>query len=128
MMVSSKTRKTVLVVEDNADSRGMMEAYLKKIGYIPILAEDGKAAIETAIQYLPDMILMDVAMPTMNGVEAATILRSTRRTADIPIVAVTAHGRFIPREVTSELFTEVVEKPIDLKALKPLIEKHVRRN
>ena len=128
MMVSSKTRKTVLVVEDNADSRGMMEAYLKKIGYIPILAEDGKAAIETAIQYLPDMILMDVAMPTMNGVEAATILRSTRRTADIPIVAVTAHGRFIPREVTSELFSEVVEKPIDLKALKPLIEKHVRRN
>lgn len=125
-MASAQIAKKVLIVEDNADTRDMMDIYVKKIGYTPILAQDGKNAIETAIQYLPDIILMDVAMPTINGVEAATILRSTRRTANIPIVAVTAHGQAIPGEVTNELFNEIVQKPFDLKILEPLIKKHVR--
>lgn len=125
-MASAQMAKKVLIVEDNADTRDMMDIYVKKIGYTPILAQDGKNAIETAIQYLPDIILMDVAMPTINGVEAATILRSTRRTANIPIVAVTAHGQAIPGEVTNELFNEIVQKPFDLKILEPLIKKHVR--
>jgi two-component system, cell cycle response regulator DivK len=82
----------VLVVEDYQDAREMYAAYLQFSGYRVAEATDGFEAIEKSIQLLPDIILMDLALPKMDGWEATRRLKSDERTRDIPIVALTGHA------------------------------------
>jgi two-component system cell cycle response regulator DivK len=82
----------VLVVEDYQDAREMYAAYLQFSGYRVAEATNGIEAIEKAIQLLPDIILMDLALPKVDGWEATKRLKSDPRTKDIPIVALTGHA------------------------------------
>lgn len=82
----------VLVVEDYQDAREMYAAYLQFSGYRVAEATDGFEAIEKSIELLPDIILMDLALPKMDGWEATRRLKSDERTRDIPIVALTGHA------------------------------------
>ncbi len=82
----------VLVVEDYQDAREMYSAYLQFSGYRVAEATNGLEAIETAIQLLPDIILMDLALPKVDGWEATKRLKSDPRTKGIPIVALTGHA------------------------------------
>jgi CheY-like chemotaxis protein len=82
----------VLVVEDYQDAREMYAAYLQFSGYRVAEATDGFEAIEKTIELLPDIILMDLALPKMDGWEATRRLKSDERTKDIPIVALTGHA------------------------------------
>jgi CheY-like chemotaxis protein len=82
----------VLVVEDYQDAREMYAAYLQFSGYRVAEATDGFEAIEKTLELLPDIILMDLALPKMDGWEATRRLKSDERTKNIPIVALTGHA------------------------------------
>ena len=82
----------VLVVEDYQDAREMYAAYLQFSGYRVAEATNGLEAIEKTLELLPDIILMDLALPKMDGWEATRRLKSDARTKHIPIVALTGHA------------------------------------
>jgi two-component system, cell cycle response regulator DivK len=82
----------VLVVEDYQDAREMYAAYLQFSGYRVAEATNGLEAIDKAIQLMPDIILMDLALPKVDGWEATKRLKSDPRTKHIPIVALTGHA------------------------------------
>jgi CheY-like chemotaxis protein len=80
----------ILIVEDNPDMRDLLALRVQLTGYTPVLASHGKEGVEKANAERPDLILMDMMMPVMDGWEAARILRASRETKDIPILATTA--------------------------------------
>jgi two-component system cell cycle response regulator DivK len=82
----------VLVVEDYQDAREMYAAYLQFSGYRVAEATNGLEAIEKTIELMPDIILMDLALPKVDGWEATKRLKSDERTKHIPIVALTGHA------------------------------------
>ena len=92
-MNKQETAQTlVLVVEDYQDAREMYAAYLRFSGYRVVEATNGLEAIEKTIELLPDIILMDLALPKIDGWEATKRLKSDERTKHIPIVALTGHA------------------------------------
>ena len=80
----------VLIVEDYPDMRELLRLILKSLGYIPVLASHGKEGLEKAISEKPRLILMDIRMPIMDGLEAARALRDHPDTKEIPILLMTA--------------------------------------
>jgi CheY-like chemotaxis protein len=80
----------ILVVEDSPDIRGLWLAWLTLSGFVVDEAENGVEAIARARDHRPDLVLMDLSMPIMDGVEAIRRLRAESSTADVPIIAVTA--------------------------------------
>jgi len=91
-MNDSKNSPLVLVVEDYQDAREMYAAYLQFSGYRVAEATNGIEAIEKANQLMPDIILMDLALPKMDGWEATRRLKLAEQTRHIPIVALTGHA------------------------------------
>ena len=92
MSKSDAGQVLVLVVEDYQDAREMYTAYLQFSGYRVAEATDGLEAVEKSIELLPDIILMDLALPRMDGWEATRRLKLDERTRHIPIVALTGHA------------------------------------
>ena len=86
------SKKKVLVVDDNEDNREILVFRLQQLGFEVLVASNGKEAIEAASQAKPDVILMDLRMPVMDGWEATRALRQTEWGKDLPVVAVTAHA------------------------------------
>jgi two-component system cell cycle response regulator DivK len=82
--------KRILVVEDDADNRRIVVKVLTLEGYEILEATDGRSAIEVALDEHPDLIIMDLAMPGLDGWEASRRLKADPRSADIPIIALTA--------------------------------------
>jgi two-component system cell cycle response regulator DivK len=116
-------KKIVLVAEDYADVRRMTKLMLESCGYNVIEAEDGLEAFEQAKAHHPDVILMDIAMPLINGITAARLIRSNEKSKDIPIVAVTAYGN--EYRVGEDFgFDEVISKPIDVHDLRELVGRY----
>lgn len=87
----------ILIVEDNPDMRDLLALIVERSGYHPILASHGKEGLEKATVEKPDLILMDMMMPVMDGWEAARALRANPDTKNIPILATTA--LFRPHEL-----------------------------
>ena len=91
-MMDTSRKPLVLVVEDYQDAREMYAAYLQFSGYRVAEATNGVEAIEQAQELMPDIILMDLALPKMDGWEATRRLKNDDRTRNIPIVALTGHA------------------------------------
>lgn len=87
-----RASKTVLIVEDNPDNLAIYRTFLEHIGYQVIAARDGVEGIQQAELHLPDLILMDISIPKLNGLQATARLKAKEATARIPIVALTAHA------------------------------------
>ena len=85
-------KKKILVVDDNEDNREILVFRLQRLGFEVLVASNGKEAIETASQAKPDVILMDLRMPVMDGWEATRAIRQTEWGKDLPVVAITAHA------------------------------------
>ena len=112
----------VLLVEDVEDTRLFMRLALEDQGFIVFEAEDGLAAVASAERDTPDVILMDLTLPRMDGFAAAKLMREKRELQNVPIIAVTAHQETGFRTDAKESgFDAYVTKPIDINSLKELI-------
>jgi len=110
----ASTGQTLLLVEDNEDNRIIYTTVLRHLGYEVFEAQDGVEAVELARTVQPDLILMDISIPRLDGWEATRILRGDPRTSAIPIIALTAHALADDRERASEVgFSAYLAKPIE---------------
>jgi len=113
---------SVLLVEDVEDARYYMRLELEHRGYIVIEAEDGAKAVEIALREHPDIILMDLTLPVMDGLAATAMIRDDARMRDVPIIAVTAHQETDFRAgAKASGFNAYVTKPIDIEWLSELM-------
>ncbi|MCM3901764.1 MAG: response regulator [Pyrinomonadaceae bacterium] len=114
---------TVLIVEDVEDARLFMRLELEQRGYLVSEAEDGAKAVEIALREHPDIILMDLTLPVMDGLAATAMIRNDEQMSRIPIIAVTAHQESDLRsEAKASGFDAYVTKPIDVPWLNELIK------
>jgi two-component system cell cycle response regulator DivK len=114
---------TVLVVEDDEDSRYLMRLELENLHYLVVEAENGEQAVEVAERDRPDIILMDLTLPVMDGIAATEKIRATDGLSAVPIIAVTAHQETDFREGAKAAgFDAYVTKPIDINWLSELIK------
>jgi CheY-like chemotaxis protein len=112
----------VLLVEDFEDTRLFMRLELEELGFIVFEAENGQVAVETAIREQPDVILMDLTLPLMDGFEATKLIRQNEALKNVPVIAVTAHQEDDFRsDAKASGFDAYVTKPIDVNWLKELI-------
>ena len=108
----------ILLVEDNEDNRDMLSRRLERKDFIVVLAVDGQEGVNKAKEELPDIILMDMSLPVMDGWEATNVLKSTPETENIPIIALTAHAMSSDREKAIEAGCDDYDtKPVDFKRL-----------
>jgi two-component system cell cycle response regulator DivK len=82
----------ILVVEDDEANQELVIRFLKRAGHRVLLAMDGSSGVRSALEHTPDLILMDLGLPGMDGWEAAQLIKSSARTSHIPIIALTAHA------------------------------------
>jgi CheY-like chemotaxis protein len=116
-------RGVILLAEDNMPNVLTIGEYLESYGYGIVVAHDGLEAIAKAEQVNPDVILMDIQMPAMDGLEATRRLRANPRFTSTPIIALTALAMPGDRERCLEAgATEYMSKPVSLKALRETIE------
>jgi CheY-like chemotaxis protein len=116
--------KKVLIVEDYADVRMIMRILIGLRGYEVIEAADGYEAMEKAKQHRPDLILMDLAMPILDGFIATQILRESEDTRQIPIIALTAFDNYHEKAIKAGC-NEVIKKPLDFQRLEPLFNHYL---
>ena len=119
----------ILVVEDNQDNREMVVKVLKFNGYEVIEAVDGEEGIEKAKTEAPDLILLDIYLPKMDGYEVAKRLKGDTDLRDIPVIALTAHAMKGNREQALAAGCDgYISKPIDIRELPKQIEQFLRPN
>ncbi|HQT42931.1 MAG TPA: response regulator [Halothiobacillus sp.] len=114
----------ILLVEDNEMNRDMLSRRLVRRGYEVLLAVDGAEAIETAQAHQPDLILMDMSLPVLDGWEATRALRANATTHRIPVIALTAHAMEGERSKALEAGCDDFDtKPVELPRLLDKIER-----
>jgi CheY-like chemotaxis protein len=117
--------KKVLIAEDYADTRTMMRYLLQHFGYEVLEAEDGQEAVDKTKANHPDLILMDISMPVMDGLTATQIIRQTNGFGKVPIIAVTAYGKSYYRQAMEAGCDDLINKPLDFDNLQPILEQYL---
>jgi CheY-like chemotaxis protein len=114
----------ILLVEDQEMNRDMLSRRLKKRGYEVLIAVDGAEGLEKARAEAPELILMDMSLPVIDGWEATRRLKADEATRGIPVVALTAHAMSTDREKALEAGCDAYEtKPVELPRLLETMEK-----
>lgn len=114
--MSAPSKKVILIVEDNDKNMKLARDILQAKGYSTLEAITGEEGVRVAKEKTPDLVLMDIQLPGINGIEAFTQLRADSRTAGIPVIAFTASVTASDRsQVTAAGFDAFLSKPIDLK-------------
>jgi len=117
-MAKKTGTSTILVIEDYTDSRTLLSSLLRARGYKVVEARDGKEGVLQANRITPDLILMDLAMPEMDGVEAARQLRQRNTLSRTPIFAISAYATAdVKRDAIAAGCAEVFAKPLDIESL-----------
>lgn len=120
------SKKKILIVDDEPDIVTNMEMFLESNGYDILQAFDGKEALEKTRQYQPNLILLDIMMPHINGLQVCRTLKTHKETKHIPIIIVTAKTQTDEVvEATKAGADEYITKPFELKELLSKIEKHL---
>jgi len=118
--------ETILIVEDNPLNRKLVETVLKPHGYRLLVSVDGEEAIKVATHEGPDLVLMDMQLPKIDGYKATQILKSQPRTAHIPIVAMTAYAMAEEREKAQAAGCDgYITKPINTRAFPGQVRAHL---
>jgi two-component system cell cycle response regulator DivK len=119
----------ILLVEDNEMNRDMLSRRLLRKGYAVVLAEDGGEGVDKAAANMPDLILLDMSLPVLDGWEAARQLKASPKTGSIPIIALTAHAMSGDKEAALEAGCDDYDtKPIDFPRLLEKMESLLRRS
>lgn len=114
---------TILLVEDNEMNRDMLSRRLLRRGYAVVTAVDGESGVEMARAKRPQLILMDVGLPNIDGLEATRRLKGDTRTRDIPIIVLTAHAMTSDREQAIEAGGDDYDiKPVEIERLDAKIQ------
>ena len=118
--------KLILIVEDEPKNITLLRDLLQVSGYSTIEATDGKQGVELAKSKKPDLILMDVQMPKMDGLEATLILKADATTSNIPILALTSYAMKGDKERILEAGCDgYLAKPIDIKELLKIVAEYL---
>jgi CheY-like chemotaxis protein len=114
--------KTVLIVEDYEDTREFMKFLLETYGYKVIEAGDGIEAIDRVKRQHPDLVLMDISLPVVDGLTATRAIREfdidPKR---LPIIAVTAFGKYHYQKAIDAGCDDLIDKPVDFDVLEPIL-------
>jgi two-component system cell cycle response regulator DivK len=120
--MTGKPRK-ILLVEDNEENYEMLSRRLSRRGYVVAIARDGQQAVDMALAEAPDLILMDLNMPVLDGWAATRQIRASQKTSSVPIIALSAHGMAGDRETALEVGCDDYHtKPVELTRLLAQIE------
>ena len=118
--------KTVLLVEDNEDNLVVYRTILEHVGYKVIEARDGEEGVLQARQHRPDLILMDISIPKIDGWEATQRLKSDANTREIPIIALTAHALEEDRQKAVQAGCDgYLAKPVEPRRVVQEVERFV---
>jgi CheY-like chemotaxis protein len=116
--MTPQNASTILVVDDYSDNRTLLSAWLRAKGFKVVEAEDGKQGVLQANRAHPDLILMDLAMPELDGVEATRQIRERQTLSQTPIFAITAYGTYdVKQDALAAGCNEVFTKPLELESL-----------
>ena len=107
----------ILVVDDSDDTREMMAKLLELEAFTVVTAEDGSAGLNIADAELPDLIITDINMPNLNGIEMIKQLRKRARFESVPIMAITAYGNGVAKEALKAGADRATTKPVRFNAL-----------
>lgn len=118
-------QKTILVVEDYPDTRSFMRFILEDYGYEVLEAENGEKAVETVKSQTPDLVLMDMSMPIMDGLTATKTIRRLDGMSRLPIIAITAYGKSYYRQAMEAGCDDLINKPLDPATLKPILNQYL---
>jgi CheY-like chemotaxis protein len=119
---------TILVVEDTPDTREMVKYMLELGGFRVLEAKDGLEAVEIALKEQPDLILMDMSLPVMDGCQATRLIRKRPELASVPIIACTARNRWEWRgKAILAGCTDFMTKPLDSDGLANMLSRHLQR-
>lgn len=105
--------RTILVVDDSVDNRVVYGGFLEFLGFEVVEAVNGDEGVRRARQFMPDLILMDVGMPVMDGIDATRVLKGDPRTSQIPLLILTAHD-------TPQVRGRAAEAGCDVYLVKPV--------
>jgi len=120
--VADVDRKRILVIDDDLPLRGMLAAALRKHGFQVLLAGDGEEGQRAVNLHNPHVILLDLAMPRVNGWDFLQRLQETGKIKDVPIIVVSAHLRVEPQAILQMGVRAILPKPFNLPELIDLIE------
>jgi CheY-like chemotaxis protein len=113
----------ILLVEDNEMNRDMLSRRLQRKGYSVLIAVDGEQGLATAYSEIPDLILMDISLPFIDGYEVTRRLKANPRTKHIPVIALTAHALLTDRDKAMKAgCNDYDTKPVDFTRLTEKIE------
>ena len=116
----------ILIVEDNEMNRDMLSRRLERKGFTVVMAEDGQKGVDMSKSESPDLILMDLSLPIMDGWQATTNIKSDQDTKDIPIIVLTAHAMAGDREKALDAGADEYDtKPIEFKRLLGKIKDYI---
>src|SRR5512133_2334578 len=119
----------IIVIEDEVDLQSVLEYNLKQAGYSVTLAGRGQDGIKAVQQHIPDLILLDLMLPDISGIDVCRTLKSQPSTKGVPIIMVTARGEEIDRVVGFEIGADdYVVKPFSVRELLMRISAILRRN
>ena len=118
----SRAQRTILLAEDHADSREMLAVMLEMDGYRVVRAQDGVEALDLARSDTPDLIITDVNMPRMNGIDLIRAIRSVNDgLRSVPIVAITAYGSSFCLEARDAGANEALAKPLGYENVQEVV-------
>jgi CheY-like chemotaxis protein len=121
MTVAETGQKTVLVIEDDPWTRTITTALLAGEGFAVVEAKNGEEGLRYAAQHTPDVVLLDLALPTKSGLEVLRELKGNRATRPIPVIVVSAYGSLM-NEQDAHQAAGVIQKPFDYDDLVSQVE------
>jgi CheY-like chemotaxis protein len=116
-------KKRILVVEDDFDTRYVFSLVLKNEGYEVLTAADGECALAVVSEEKPDLVITDISLPRLNGIELIKRIKLAPETAAIPILVVTAYGRTTARKAIAAGACECADKPVAFSELIPCVKR-----
>ena len=126
-MTNEKSTRTIMIVEDYDDTRLLLKQVLEGLGYSVLEASNGQEAVNIADREHPDLILMDLDLPILDGIAATQSIRQQSHMEGVPIVALTAYPMSYSRvKAFAKGCNEYMSKPIDVSELASLVNRYLR--